>query len=350
MLFGSKKIVGLDIGSSSLKMAELEVGMKGTKLLSFGMMPTPIATVNNGDIADPNSLGAVIKSLGNEIRTRRKYIATALFGTAVIVKRISIPRVDLKLVSEQIKWEAEQYIPFDLNSIMLSYHLINPKGTSENLDILLIAAQKEVVSGYSTAVSNAGFNLGVLDVSGFAMANTFELNYGIPKGQTVGLLDFGSNVTNFIVVHNGEVVFSRDMSVGGQSYTNDIQRELGLSLDEAEAMKLSVANGQPAPDEIHSVISASNDVIVEEIRNSFDFFSGSSGGISITQCYFTGGASRTSGLIGQLAQATSISFEPLNPFLKVESGNKSIQPDYFDRIAPFCVCAIGLALRAMGDE
>ena len=349
MLFGSKKIVGLDIGSSSIKMAELEVGMKGAKLLSFGMIPTPAASVNNGDISDPQSLSVAIKSLGNDIRTRRKVVSTALFGTAVIVKRISIPRVDLKLVPEQIKWEAEQYIPFDLNSIVLSYHLINPKGTTDNLDILLIAAQKEVVNGYTSSVNSAGFQIGVLDVSGFALANAFELNYGTPKGQTVGLLDFGSNVTNFIVMNNGEVVFSRDMSVGGFSYTNDIQRELGLSIDEAEAMKMSVATGQPAPDEVHSVISATNDVIVEEIRNSFDFFSGSSGGLAITQCYFTGGASRTSGLVGQLSQATSVTFEPLNPFLKVESGNKSIQPDYFERISPYCACAIGLALRAVGD-
>lgn len=350
MFFGSKKVFGLDIGSSSIKIAEIEAGMKGAKLLSYGMAPTPVNSVNGGDLSDPRALGAAIKALCSEIKIKRKHVSAGLYGTAVIVKKISIPRVDLKLIPEQIKWEAEQYIPFDLNSIVLAYHVVNPKEASENLDILLVAAQKETVNSFSTAIQGSGFKIGVLEVTGFSLANIFEYNYGKIPGRTIALIDIGATVTNFVVIHNGEVVFSRDMSIGGFNHTNDIQKEMGLSFQEAESMKLSLSSGQPAPDEVHSILSATNELVVEEIRNSFDFFSGSSGGLAIEQGFFTGGAAITPGLMAHLSQTTSIPFEPLNPFMRVTSGNKSFSPAYFDQITPFAASVLGLGLRSVGDS
>jgi len=349
MLFGSKKVFGLDIGSSSIKIAEVEAGLKGAKLLSYGMLPTPANSVNGGDFTDPGALSLAVKALASEIKLKRRQSCAGLYGTAVIVKKISIPRVELKLVPEQIKWEAEQYIPFDLNSIVLSYHIINPKEKSENLDILLVAAQKEIATSCSRVISGAGFKVGVLDVSGFSLANIFEYNYGKIPGRTIALVDIGATITNFVVVFNGEVVFSRDMSIGGFNHTNDIQKEMGLSFQEAESMKLSLSAGQPVPDEVHSIISATNEMIVEEIRNSFDFFSGSSGGVAIEQGFFTGGAAMTPGLMSVLSQNTSIPFEPLNPFIRMASGNKSFSPAYFDQITPFAAVVLGLGLRAVGD-
>jgi type IV pilus assembly protein PilM len=329
MLFGSKKVFGLDIGSSSIKIAEMEAGLKGAKLLSFGMIPTPTNAVNGGDFSDPANLGLTVKSLAAEIKLKRKNASVGLYGTAVIVKKISIPRVDLKLIPEQIKWEAEQYIPFDLNSIILAYHVVNPKEASDNLEILLVAAQKEIVASCGSALGAAGFKVGVLEPSGFSLANIFEYNYGKIAGKTIAIVDVGATITNLVVVHNGEVVFCRDMSVGGFNHTNDIQKEMGLSYQEAESMKLSLSSGQPVPDEVHSVVSASNEAVVEEIRNSFEFFAGSSGGLALEHGFFTGGGALTPGLMALLSQSSSVPFEPFNPFVRVTPGNKNFSPAYF---------------------
>ncbi len=348
MFFSANKILGLDIGSSSIKVAELDVSKSGAKLVNFGMIQTPPNSINGGDIADVNSLAVAVKTVCAEIKAKRKNAAVGMFGTAVIVKKITIPRIDMKLVSEQVKWEAEQYIPFDVNSISLAHHVINPKSDAETMDILLIAAQNELVAEYYQLVQSADLKLGVLDVSAFALANVFEFNYGRSSGA-VGLLNLGSAITNFVVVANGEVVFCRDMPIGGQNYTNDIHKEMGVSLPEAESLKLSAASGGAVPDEVHSVLSSTTEIITEEIRNSFDFFAGSSGGLNVSQVYYTGGAAATPGLIRNLTQATRLNLEWLNPFLRVTSGNKKISTMYLDQITPFCAVAFGLGLRKMGD-
>jgi type IV pilus assembly protein PilM len=348
-LFSSNKVLGLDVGSSSIKIAELDVGRSGAKLINFGMIPTPANSINGGDFVDSNAISFAIQSLKQEVRASRTLACIGMFGTSVIVKKITIPRIDIKLVAEQVRWEAEQYIPFDPASISLEHKVINPKGTSETMEILLIAAQNEMVAAYNGIVTGSGLKLGVLDVSAFALANLFELNYGQLKGQTVALLNVGSSLTNFVVVTNGEIVFSRDMPVGGQNYTNDLQKEMGVTFSEAESLKLSASTGGTVPDEVTSSLNATNEIVSEEIRNSFDFFSGSSDGTSISQVYFTGGGAASPGLIKQLAQVTHLKFDWLNPFLKVVSGNKKYSASYIEKIAPFSSIAMGLGLRKVGD-
>lgn len=348
MFFASKKLVGLDIGSSSIKMAELEVTRQGAKVISFGVLPTPANAFNNGDIQDPDSLSTVILQLIQEHKIKRKLVAVGMAGTSVIVKKITIPRIDKKLLSEQVRWEAEQYIPFDVNDISLAYHLIEGGADPEMMDLLLVAAQNEVVSTYSQLVSSAGLTLSVLDVSGFALANLFEFNYGRLPGQTVGLLNIGATTTNFVVVTNGDVVFSRDMNVGGQNYTYEIHKELGISLPEAEALKISAIRGEGVPDEVHSIISSFNETLKEEIRNSFDYFAGSAANSVLGHVFFSGGASGTPALIDSVSQATGIRLEPLNPFMRM-SASKNIAPGYFEHMAPFAAVALGLALRKVGD-
>ncbi len=350
MFFGGNKVLGLDIGSSSIKIAELDVGRNGGKLVNFGIVPTPPNSLNGGDITDVGSLSHAIKTLCKEIRVGRNSAAVGMFGTAVIVKKISIPRIDVDLVADQVRWEAEQYIPFDPNSISLAHHVINPEASTETMDILLIAAQNELVSAYYQVVSGSGLKLGVLDVSSFALANLFEFNYGRAPGQTVGILNIGSAITNFVVISDGEVVFSRDMPIGGQNYTNDLHKEMGVTLAEAESLKLSASAGGAVPDEVHSIISATTEVLTEEIRNSFDFFAGSSGGSTVAQVFYTGGAASTLGLIKNISQITRLKFEWMNPFLRIQSGNRKLSPSYLEQISPYCAISVGLALRKVGDS
>ncbi len=350
VFFSSKKVVGLDIGSSSIKIAELEVGRQGAKLLTFGIVPTPAGAMSYGDIHDIDSLSRVVRQLISDYKIKRKSAAVGLAGTAAIVKKITIPRIDHKLLKDQVRWEAEQYIPFDVNSISLDYHLIENTNTPDMMDLLLIASQNDVVTSYTSVVQMAGLNLGILDVAGFALANIFEFNYGKLPGQTIGILNLGATTTNFVVIHDGDVVFSRDINAGGQNYTYEIHKELGVSIPEAETLKLSAVRGEGVPDEVHSLLSSMNETIKEEVRNNFDYFAGSASNLSLTQCFFTGGASDTPGLIESISQATSVRMEPMNPLMRITPAGKNLSPGFLSQTSTLSAVVLGLALRKAGDS
>lgn len=329
-------------------MAELDVGRTGATMVSFGFAPTPVGAMNGGEINDPNSISMSLRSLINELKSKRKVAATGMWGTAVIVKKITIPRIEKKLIADQIKWEAEQYIPFDINDIALAYHVVNPGDNGDTMDLLLVAAQNELVNQYTSVIQGAGLQLGVLDVSAFALANTFEMNYGKRPGETVALMNVGAGVTNFVVVSNGSVVFSRDIPIGGLNYTSEIQKEMGISTPEAESLKLSAVSGREVPDQVHSVINTTNEMMTEEIRNSFDFFGASNAGLSIHKTYYSGGSSTIPGLMQQMSTATAVPTEMLNPFLKIKAA-KNFSDQYLQQIAPFASVVLGLGLRKEGD-
>jgi len=347
--FGAKKVVGLDIGSSTIKMAELDVGRNGASLVSFGFIPTPSGAVGIGDFNNIPAISDAIRTLVLQSKIKRKNACVGMWGTSVIVKKITMPKIEKKLIAQQVRWEAEQYFPFDPNEISLGHHLISTPGSPDTMDILLVAAQNMMVNQYRDVVTGAGLKLDVLDVSGFALANTFELNYGKMQGQTIALLNFGAGVTNFVVVHDGEVIFSRDIPFGGYNYTLEIHKEMGVTVPEAEALKLSAVTGGEVPEQVHSILTSVNDQMVEEIRNSFEFFSASSAGYNITQCFYTGGSSFLPNLIQQTSQITSIQFEPINPFARVKPA-KGMTAEYLQQIGPFASVVIGLALRKVGDS
>ncbi len=347
-MFGEKKLIGLDIGSSTIKMAELNVQRGNAQLVSFGYLPTPQGVVGAGEINNVSSVAEAVIALSHQIKTSRKYVSLGMWGTSVIVKKITIPKIEKKLMDQQIRWEAEQYIPFDPAEISLSFHVINLPGGGDTMEVLLVAAQNAMVRQFNQLVDEAQLKIGVLDVSGFALANAFELNYGKIPGQTISLLNFGAGVTNCVVIHHGEVIFSRDIPFGGSNYTMEIHREMGVTLPEAEALKLSAVTGTEVPEQVHSIISAVNSMMIDEVRNSFDFFTASSAGFAINNCYFTGGAAGVPNLIPQISQATGIPFEPLDPFQRIKPG-KGVSPGYMQQIAPFAAVAIGLGLRKVND-
>ena len=347
-MFGGKKIVGLDIGSSTIKMAELSVQRGGAQLLSFGFMPTPAGAVGSGDIVNSGPISESVRTLVQQIKSSRKMVSIGMWGTSVIVKKVTMPKIEKKLMDQQIRWEAEQYIPFDPSEISLSYHIINLPGGGDTMEVLLVAAQNAMVRQFTQVVEDAQLKLGVLDVNGFALANTFETNYGKIAGQTIGLLNFGASVTNCVVVHAGEVIFSRDIPFGGLNYTLEIHREMGITIPEAEALKLSAVTGNEVPEQVHSILSAVNSMMVDEVRNSFDFFTASTAGYAITQCFFTGGAAGSPNLISQLSQATGVQFNQINPFQRIKP-SRGLSPAYLQQIAPYASVVMGLAMRKVND-
>jgi type IV pilus assembly protein PilM len=350
MFFQSKKLIGLDIGTANIKMAEVDFSRKGSTLVNFAIMPTPPRAINGGDIADPAAISDALKTMILKLKSKRKAIATGLWGTSVISKRITIPAMDEKLVGGQIRWEAEQYIPFDINEVNIDFKILKSfQSSPESLDILLVAARQDIAFLYQDIVQSAGLQCSIIDVSGFSLANCFLNNWGSQKGQTVALMNIGAAITNFVIVENGEVIFCRDIPVGGQTYTGEIQKAMGMSFEEAEALKISACTGQAAPEEVSKILQSTHEVIVEEVQSSLDFFVNTTPGLPVQQCLVTGGASRTTGLINQLSEHTKMGFQIFDPFRNVKLNDRLLSPDYVSEIRDFASIAMGLGMRAQGD-
>lgn len=350
MLFRSKKVLGLDIGTSSIKIVELDVGKTSITLNRFAMLQTPDISMAGGEIVDMQPIVSVIQRLVQEIKSNRKNVCVGLWGSSVIVKKISIPKMDLKLIADQVKWEAEQYIPFDLSDVNLDYHVLNSAKGSDVLDILLVAARHEQILKFVEITESTGLNCSHLDINGFALANCFIKNHRIESEDVTAVLNIGAQYTNFIVLKGKSLIFCRDIPVGGVIYTADIQKTMGISLPEAESLKLSASSQEAVPEEVAQVIQSSHEIFCDEIQGSLDFFHNTTPGVIVNKCYVTGGGSRTPGLIEYMSQALQLPCEPLNPFAKIKFNHKVFNSEYIDQISDFASVAIGLGLRSVGDE
>jgi len=341
-----KKLLGLDIGTSTIKMIELDVGKKSSTLVSFAIVPTPPQSFASGEILDTQAVAGAIQELLQKIGTKRDRVAVGLGGSSVIVKRITIPRMEKDLIAEQIRWEAEQYIPFDINEVNLGFEILRSGSSSENMDLLLVAAVSNHVFKYAESAQMARLACEVVDVNGFALANCFRANYGDMVGQTLALLNIGATATNMAIVESGEVVFCRDIPVGGLTYTQDLQKGLSVSLEEAESIKLSVAQGQ-APAEAEAILKSTHEVFLEEIRGSLDFFHNTARNQGVSKSYITGGGSKTPGLHEALGALTPV--EKLDPLFNISVNPKKFSADYVNQIRDLAAVAIGLGLRQVGD-
>lgn len=349
MIFGSKQLVGLDLGSSSVKMIELKSSGRSLKMTNFGMAPLTPGLIDGGEIVDPAALASVISGLHRELGIKNRNICTGMFGGAVIVKKISIPRIDPKLIAEQIPWEAEQYIPFDLSEVNLDYHLLRTESSnSETMDILLVAAKHDYIIKYFEAIEGAGLKCAALDVNGFALANCFEVNYGV-RPETIALINIGAGVTNLVVVEAGNVVFCRDIPIGGQMINIEIARELGVNADEAEELKIGFSQSESSPQELDAVIRSSNEMICEEIKDSFKFYDQSGSGSPVNNIFVSGGTLKVPGLIESIAQSTGLDCQLFNPLQNIGFNQKNFSEEFLHEILPFLPCSMGLGLRKVGD-
>ena len=351
MFFGSKQLVGLDLGRSSIKMIELKTSGRSLHIKNFGMSPIPEGLIEGGEIMDPPVLGQTIAALHRDLGLRTKAVCTGIFGVAVIVKKISIPKTDPKLIPEQIQWEAEQYIPFDLSEVNLEYHLLpHSKSSKENMDILLVAAKHNYIINYFEAVEAADLRCSLIDVNGFALANCFEINYGLRRGEVIALVNIGSAVTNVVLIDNGSVVFCRDIPMGGNLYNMEISRELGISMQEAEELKIGFGQSASNPEELSNLVTATNQMICEEIKNSFDFYNQAQNGKQIDEIFISGGSSKVPHILEAISSATGVSCQFMNPLQKVSYNKNQFSAGSVSELSPFLPLAIGLGMRQVGDS
>jgi type IV pilus assembly protein PilM len=342
--FGSQDLIAVDIGSSSVKLAELDVSKKGVILKKFTHQSLPPNLIDVGEIKDPTAVAATIQNLIPQLKTRRKYAASAVWGSAVLVKKINMPQMEPRLLAEQIRWEAEQYIPFDINEVAIDYHVLNRR-SGDSIEILLIAAKQEYLFRTMEAVETANLKCAVVDVAGLALANCFEVNYGVVPG-IAAILNIGAGVTNLVILEDGEVIHARDLAIGGMAYTNEIHKNLGLSLPEAESMKMSASTGQEIPREVNDIVKSVNDQVVDEVRSAFEFvITASNLNMAQARVFVTGGSSNVPGLVEAISRSLGTTCEIFDPFLKVKYDSKSLSTEQIQGIRSICATAIGLGLR-----
>jgi type IV pilus assembly protein PilM len=352
-LFGKKKgIVGVDIGSSAVKAVELKAGGKGGdefSLLNIGVEMLPPEAIVDGAIMDAGAVIDSIQRLFQENKIKTTDVATGVSGNAVIVKKISLPQMSAEELSESIHWEAEQYIPFDIQDVSLDYEVLE-SGGGGNMDVLLVAVKKDKISEYTSALTQAGKNASIMDVDVFALQNCYEINYGVDPGRVVALLNIGASIMNVNVVKGGSSVFQRDIAAGGNQYTDAIQKDLNLSFEQAEALKKGEQVEGASAESLHPILQAVSENLAMEIQKTFDFFRATSQEDRIDQIFLSGGTAKIHGLRDLLGDRFSTSVELLNPFLNVRYNEKDFNPDYLEDIGPSAAIAVGLAARRMGDR
>jgi type IV pilus assembly protein PilM len=353
-LFGKKKgIVGVDIGSSAVKAVELKVAGKGGdefQLLNIGVESLPPEAIVDGAIMDAGAVIDAIQRLFQENKIKTPDVATGVSGNAVIVKKISLPQMSAEELSESIHWEAEQYIPFDIQDVSLDYEVLEGGGGGGNMDVLLVAVKKDKISEYTSALTQAGKNPSIMDVDVFALQNCYEINYGIDPGRVVALLNIGASIMNVNVVKGGSSVFQRDIAAGGNQYTDAIQKDLNLSFEQAEALKKGEQVEGASAESLHPILQAVSENLAMEIQKTFDFFRATSQEDRIDQIFLSGGTAKIHGLRELLGDRFSTSVELLNPFLNVRYNEKDFNPDYLEDIGPSAAIAVGLAVRRVGDR
>jgi type IV pilus assembly protein PilM len=348
----AKSLVGLDIGSSAVKAVELKPAGRGYRVAAYGSEPLPPDSIVDGAIIDAAAVADAVRRLFESRGLRTRDVAASLSGSSVIVKKITLPAMSQAELADSIYWEAEQYIPFDIQDVNLDYQVLEPadKGSaSGSIEVLLVAAKKEKIADYTGVISQAGRAAVVVDVDAFALQNAYEINYGIEPGSIVVLLNAGAGATNINILSGEQSVFTRDVSIGGNAYTEAIQRELNLPQEAADQLKRGASVDGVSYDDARPVLRAVTENVMLEIQKTFDFFKATAESERIDRIVVSGGASRAEGLTEMLAERFEAPVDTFDPFRKIAFDAKKLGGDPA-AIGPTAAVAVGLALRRAGDR
>ncbi|HEV2112808.1 MAG TPA: type IV pilus assembly protein PilM [Terriglobales bacterium] len=337
--------MGLDIGSSSIKAVELKKSRGDIEVVHIGLEPLSPDIVVDSMIVDSGSVSSAITKIFNENNIKAKAVATSVSGHSVIVKRIPMATMDDSELAGSIQTEAAQHIPFDIADVNVDYQILSDDTSGPQMDVLLVAVKKDKILNYTNVLSLAGKTPAVVDIDAFALQNCYEYNYEPAPGATVALLNLGASVMNINIVKGATPLFTRDVSVGGNQYTDSLQKELDLSFDDAELLKLGNKVGTVSEDAKMPILQQVTEIIVLEIQKTFDFFRATAAGEHIERIYLAGGSAKVPGLMEALRQEFSLPVEPLNPFQRITPGS-GVPTDLIDRNAGQLAVAVGLALRS----
>ena len=349
-MFGKRKkqVVGCDVGSSAIKIVEL----KPLKNDEFQLVHAAVAELSpeaivDGAIMDSSLVVEALTGLISENGIKNSKFGGSLSGHSVIIKKIQLPSMTEAELAESIQWEAEQYIPFDINDVNLDYVVLDT-GSSDTMDVLLVAVKRDRINDYTSVIVQAGKEPVLVDVDVFAVQNAFETNYS-SHGETVALVNVGASVMNINVLNDGNSVFWRDVAFGGNLYTEAIQREFNLPREDAEKVKLGEEVGQVSKEQVDSVLGAASEDLAAELQKTIDFFVATSSVDRLDRVMLSGGGSLVANLDSILHERFQVNVELLNPFRNIRYNESDFDPDWINSNAPAMAVAVGLAIRTVGD-
>jgi len=343
----SKQAVGLDMGSSALKSAELRpVRNGGFELVSLGLEELSPDCIVDGVIISKLPVSDAINRIFAQQKIKNNRINISMAGHSVIVKKISLPIQSDEDLAESIRWEAEQHIPFDIADVNLDYQVLGENTGTGNLDILLVAVKKDKITDYISVVKMAGKTPVLVDVDAFALQNAYEINYEPASKNTVALLDIGASTMTINIVSGTDFLFTRDVGVGGHQYTEFLQKEFNLNYSQAQSLK----HGEQVEDinlaDARRVLDSVTEIICLEIQKTYDFFKTTTTVDHIDRMIVSGGVAHTPGLIETLSRKFEIPAEKFNSFKKISFDPERFSASMIADRAPDLAIAIGLALRS----
>jgi type IV pilus assembly protein PilM len=352
MAFGKKDhIVGLDIGSRSIKAAELTETKQGLSLKRFGIMDIAHGAIEEGTINDPETVAESIKQLFKSYNIKESNVAVSIGGYSVIVKKISVQTMDEEKLQETIHFEAEQYIPFDISDVNLDFQILGESESNPGqMNVFLVAAKKEMVNDYINLVNLAGLNPCIVDIEAFALQNTFEANYDM-QSENTALIDIGASKTSLNILKGNSSLFMRDVSLGCGQINQKIMSLIECSLEEAEQLKY----GDDKPDRLTSedlkgIVSSVVTDWCTEIRRALDFFYSTYPEDQIKRIILSGGGANIGEFRELLATEASAEVEAINPFKNFEIDPKNFDDAFIKQITPQAAISMGLAMRKVDDK
>ena len=351
-MFGKKtSLIGLDIGSHAVKIVHLLESRGTYRLKELGMGLLPPSCIVEGAIKDQEAVQAAIKKLVGNLKIKVKGVATSIAGWSVIIKKVDLPQMTEDELGENIQVEAEQYIPFNVEDVNIDFQILGSSSEKmDRMEVMLVAAKKEVIDDYTNLIKKSGLSPQVVDVDFFALENAFEANYDVTESGGVALVDIGATKMNINVLKNGVSMFNRDASIGGYQITDDIQQRFGLEYEEAEKVKLGLSSEKVPVQDLEAIFVSAATGWSTEVKRAIDFFYATYPEETIGQVLLSGGSSRLPGLDALFSKDTNIPVAYFNPLAKIEADSKVFDQQYLDYIAPQAAVAVGLALRRVGDK
>jgi type IV pilus assembly protein PilM len=347
----AKQCIGLDIGSSGVKAVQLKRKGAGWALQAFGMQPLMPQTIVDGTIMDQTAVADAIRQLWSRLKLRTKDVAIAIAGHSVIIKKITVPMMRPEELAQNIRNEAEHHIPFGRDDVEIDYYVTQAQTPSGQTELLLVAAKKEVVSDYVQVVRDASLHPLIVDVAAFASQNGFEVNYQLDPRETVVLINIGAAISNINIVRGGVSLFTRDVTIGGNAYTEEIQKQLGIANDEAEAYKVGGTQTEDGvvPQEVIRVMEGVSEVMAGEFQRSLDFFLATTAEANVTRLVLAGGSSKVASLHRAIERRSRLPLEVADAWRRIEI-DPSLDRTYLTAHSPEALVGVGLAMRAQGDK
>ena len=342
-LFGGKKTtIGLDIGSGLIKVAVVEHRKSEPELTKVAITPLLADAIVEGEIMDPGIVSDAIRTALRSAGIKSKQVVTAVGGRDVIIKKIQIERVKEQQARELMRWEAEQHVPFDMESVEMDFQILDPEAEGLEMQVLLVAAKRELVEAKLRLLTDTGLTPAVVDVDAFALHNAFEVNHPDAMTGIVALVNIGHEVTTINILDDGVPILTRDLTVGTRRLREDLQRERGLGADDAEAL----LQGYDRSPHLDAIMETRGEEIATGIERAGAFLASSSrSGSQLRAVYTCGGGARVPGINENLADRLRLQVEQANPLANLKVRDGAFQSLVTDEVAPLLMLPIGLALR-----